>query len=70
MVEQAIAAAAGGVETLADEIGVSYGTVWSWARGKRRPSPRNMKRLAKVLQKRARLLERLAADLDAAAGER
>jgi transcriptional regulator with XRE-family HTH domain len=64
VVEQAIAAAAGGVQTLAEEVGVSYGTIWAWAKGTRKPSPANRRKLARVLRKRAARLEVLADKLE------
>jgi transcriptional regulator with XRE-family HTH domain len=65
MVEEAIETAAGGQEALAKDVGVSYGTLWAWAKGTRSPSPANRKKLAQVLRKRAAKLARLAERLDA-----
>jgi transcriptional regulator with XRE-family HTH domain len=69
MVGRAIAAAGSGVEQLAAEVGVSYGTMWAWARGKRNPNRSNLRRLAEVLGRRGGELIQLAAELEKAAGD-
>lgn len=69
MVQEAIAAAAGGSENLAEEVGVSYGTLWAWASGRRNPSVRNLRRLAAVLRRRGGKLQEIASQLERAAGE-
>jgi transcriptional regulator with XRE-family HTH domain len=45
---------------VADEAGVSYSALYSWATGRRRPSRENLKRLAEVATRRADRLADLA----------
>lgn len=68
MIEEAVQAAAGGVETLAEEVGVSYATLRYWMKGERNPSPDNLRRLADVLAQRGANLNRLSRQLKKAAG--
>lgn len=63
LVEEALAATAGSVEDLAEEVGVSPHTLWGWAKGRRSPRPKNLRRLAEVLEERGRRLRALAEDL-------
>lgn len=42
----------GDLRTLADEIGVSYHTVWCWRTGRRIPPVDQLRRLAGVLERR------------------
>lgn len=67
IVRRALEAAAGNIEELAGEVGVSYGTVWAWARGRRNPSPGNLRRLATALRRRSEDLAELAGELERAA---
>lgn len=64
MVVRAIEAAAGGIEQLAADVGVSYATMWAWANGKRNPTPANLRKLARVLRRRSVKLEELANRID------
>ena len=51
---------AGRMEDVAQEAGVSYSALYSWATGRRRPGPRNLEKLAKLAEQRADRLEGLA----------
>jgi len=48
------------MEDVAEEAGVSYSALYSWATGRRRPGRRNLERLATLAEERAMRLERLA----------
>ncbi len=63
LVEEALAATAGSVEDLAEEVGVSPHTLWGWAKGRRSPRPENLRKLAEVLYDRGRRLSQIADDL-------
>lgn len=54
---------AGRMEDVADEAGVSYSALYSWATGRRRPGPRNLEKLARLAEQRAGRLEDLAEEL-------
>jgi transcriptional regulator with XRE-family HTH domain len=54
---------AGRMEDVAQEAGVSYSALYSWATGRRRPGRRNLERLASLAQERASRLEALADEL-------
>lgn len=69
MVARALGAITGGLEQVADEVGVSYNTLWSWKEGRRNPSPENLRKLAEVLERRGGHLRELAGELREAAGE-
>ena len=51
---------AGRMEDVAQEAGVSYSALYSWATGRRRPGPRNLEKLAKLAEQRADRLAGLA----------
>lgn len=51
---------AGRMEDVAEEAGVSYSALYSWATGRRRPGKGNLEKLATLAQQRADRLERLA----------
>lgn len=51
---------AGRMEDVAQEAGVSYSALYSWATGRRRPGPRNLEKLARLAEQRADRLEGLA----------
>jgi transcriptional regulator with XRE-family HTH domain len=59
---------AGTVQALAEEVGVSYAALCSWSRGRRRPPPHRLLKLAEVLDSRAERLREIAAGLRAQAG--
>lgn len=54
---------AGRMEDVAQEAGVSYSALYSWATGRRRPGRRNLERLASLAEERASRLEALADEL-------
>ena len=54
---------AGRMEDVAEEAGVSYSALYSWATGRRRPGPRNLEKLARLAEQRADHLEELAEQL-------
>lgn len=67
MIAEAVDAAAGSVEDIAKEMGVSPHTIWAWLRGDRNPKPANLKKLASVLDRRGGKLHDLADRLREAA---
>lgn len=54
---------AGRMEDVAQEAGVSYSALYSWATGRRRPGRRNLEKLAALAEERAARLGRLADEL-------
>jgi len=56
------------LEEIAAEAGVSYHTLYAWARGRRTASSRHLLRLAEVVRRRAAMLLELAAELELQAG--
>ena len=54
---------AGRMEDVAQEAGVSYSALYSWATGRRRPGRQNLEKLAKLAQQRSRELEEVASEL-------
>lgn len=54
---------AGRMEDVAQEAGVSYSALYSWATGRRRPGRRNLEKLAKLAEQRADRLDSLAEQL-------
>lgn len=54
---------AGRMEDVAQEAGVSYSALYSWATGRRRPGRRNLERLARLAEQRANRLGTLAEEL-------
>ena len=69
MIDEALEVAAGNLEKLAADAGISYATLWAWRNGKRNPSPKNLAKLADALDRRGGELSELAAKLRRAAGE-
>jgi hypothetical protein len=67
-VAHACTESAGTVQALADEVGVSYAALCSWSRGRRRPPPHRLVKLAEVLDSRAERLRELADGLRLQAG--
>jgi transcriptional regulator with XRE-family HTH domain len=59
--KKAMQAVAPSLRQLAEDEGLSYSTLKAWSAGVRTP---DTEKLAKVLRKRARLLERLAGELE------
>ncbi len=70
MIQLALRTAAGSLEDLADEVGVTYASLKAWADGRRNPSPANLGRLADALERRGGELQALADAIRKAAGER
>jgi transcriptional regulator with XRE-family HTH domain len=60
LVEDLLDGIAGRMEDVAEEAGVSYSALYSWATGRRRPGRRDLERLATVAKERADRLDRLA----------
>lgn len=54
---------AGRMEDVAQEAGVSYSALYSWATGRRRPGRANVEKLAALAEQRAEELEEVAAEL-------
>lgn len=69
MISEAVDAAAGSVEDIAEEMEVSPHTIWAWLRGDRNPKPDNLAKLASVLERRGGKLNDLADELREAAGK-
>lgn len=55
------------IQELADQIGVSYDSLYSWAKGRRVPRPENLRQLASGFDDRAGALRQVAAELRRAA---
>ncbi|MFO7893136.1 MAG: helix-turn-helix transcriptional regulator [Longimicrobiales bacterium] len=60
LIDELLDTTAGRLEDVAEEAGVSYSALYSWATGRRRPSPENLERLASVAARRANRLANLA----------
>jgi transcriptional regulator with XRE-family HTH domain len=60
LVEDLLEGIAGRMEDVAQEAGVSYSALYSWATGRRRPGRRNLEKLASLADQRANSLGRLA----------
>ena len=63
MIAQALRVTMGNLKELADEVGVSYASIRSWADGRRNPSPENLAALADALERRGGELQELAKQL-------
>lgn len=64
-IERIIALTAGSIEELADEVGVSYATLYGWATDRRSPTTDHLLDLAKIADERADDLRQTAAQLRA-----
>jgi hypothetical protein len=62
--KKALRALAPSLRQLAEDEGVPYATLKAWSAGIRVPEADSMDKLTAVLRKRAKLLERLAVDLE------
>lgn len=69
LVDQLLETTAGRLEDVAEEAGVSYSALYSWATGRRRPHPENLRALASVASRRADRLSDLADRLEALLGD-
>lgn len=56
-------------EVLAEELGVSYASLYAWSTGRRRPGRRVLQRMAELAERRSEELESLAEQLREAGGE-
>ena len=63
MIAQALRVTLGNLQELADEVGVSYASIHSWADGRRNPTPENLAALADALERRGGELQDLAEHL-------
>ena len=63
MIVEALERTTGDLQELADEIGVSYHTLWSWKAGRRTPGAEHVARLADALERRGGELVKLAEEL-------
>ena len=55
------------MQQLADESGISYDALYSWAKSRRSPKAESLRQLAAGLRQRGERLESLAEDLERAA---
>lgn len=55
------------LKQLAEEAGLSYDALRSWATGRRTPQPESLRQLADGLRRRAEVLQELAGELEGAA---
>lgn len=62
-IERIIALAAGSIEELAEEAGVSYATLYGWATDRRSPTHEHLLKLAEVADRRSDHLRETAARL-------
>ena len=69
MIDEALEAATGSLQEIADDAGVSHDTLWAWKTGRRNPSPENLARLADAIDRRGGVLQTLAEDHRKAAEE-
>lgn len=63
LISDLLAGIAGRMEDVAEEAGVSYSALYSWATGRRRPGRRNLQKLADLAEDRSDRLEELAEEL-------
>ena len=64
LIDELLDTTAGSLEDVANQAGVSYSALYSWATGRRRPSRQNLERLIALARKRAVRLDDLADRLD------
>ena len=67
LVEQALAEGPFTIQQLAADAGISYDSLYSWAKHRRVPKPENLRQLARAFERRAEALHRLSARLIEAA---
>ena len=53
LIDELLDTTAGRLEDVAEEAGVSYSALYSWATGRRRPSQKNVDRLVELARARA-----------------
>jgi transcriptional regulator with XRE-family HTH domain len=51
------------IQQLAEEAGISYDTLYSWAKRRRVPRPESLRQLARGFDQRAEVLEQIAEEL-------
>lgn len=51
------------IQQLAEEAGISYDTLYSWAKRRRVPRPENLRQLAHGFDQRAEVLQQIAEEL-------
>jgi transcriptional regulator with XRE-family HTH domain len=57
------------IQQLANDAGISYDTLYSWARSRRAPRPENLRSLANAFDRRAEALRQIADALRRAADD-
>lgn len=67
LVQQSLDQGPFSLQQLAHESGVSYDSLYSWAKRRRAPRAENLRQLADGFESRADVLKRIAADLRRAA---
>lgn len=67
LIERALAEGPFSIQQLADDSGISYDTLYSWAKRRRAPRPENLRALARGLEERAEALRSIADALRKAA---
>jgi transcriptional regulator with XRE-family HTH domain len=55
------------IQQLGEEAGISYDTLYSWAKRRRAPRPENLQQLARGFDQRAKKLQEIAESLRRAA---
>mgnify|MGYP001123019096 CR=1 FL=1 len=60
LIDELLATMAGRLEDVARDADVSYSALYSWSTGRRRPSRKNLERLASLARERADRLAHLA----------
>jgi lambda repressor-like predicted transcriptional regulator len=63
LIERALAEGPFSIQQLATDAGISYDTLYSWAKRRRIPRGENLVELAKSFERRAEILEIIAQDL-------
>lgn len=63
LIQRVLSEAPFSMRQLADEAGISYDAVRSWATDRRTPRPENLEHLAVALQRRASRLQEIAEEL-------
>lgn len=67
-IERIVGLTAGGIEELADEVGVSYATLYGWATNRRSPTREHLLALARIADRRSLALKDAADRLRRAGG--
>ena len=64
IIARVLKAATLSIEELAQQTGISAGTLYAWQSGRRNPSPENLAKLSLALRRRGGKLDRLADELE------